>query len=112
MNKADIVRMQIEADAELVRMILEDALALKSPHPSGAFDAIKRLETLALSMVTKYPQGKLTADDEGETQIAITVQDNAVIVAFTKPMNWIGLDYDSAKTIGEALLRRAEEIRQ
>lgn len=44
-------KLQIEADAECVRSVLDDALALKRPHASGAFQAIDRLEAVALSAI-------------------------------------------------------------
>jgi len=42
-------RRQIEADATLVRMILEDGLRASHVHPSGCFEALKRLEAAALN---------------------------------------------------------------
>jgi hypothetical protein len=60
----------------------------------------------------RYPRGQLNADDQGQFGMAITVQDGTIIIAFPKPVTWIGLGYDEAKAIGEALLKRAEEIRQ
>lgn len=62
--------------------------------------------------MSDYPRGKLFPDDEGATQVAVTVANSTVVVRFAKPMRWLGLDYDSAKALGEALLKRAEEIRQ
>jgi hypothetical protein len=62
-------------------------------------------------MVNKYPHGKLSADDEGEADIAITVRDNTVIIAFAKPMNWIGMDKTTALAIGHKLIEKANEIR-
>ena len=59
----------------------------------------------------RYPQGKLNADDLGETAMAITVKNGKVIIAFPYPMDWIGLGYAEAKAIGEAILRRAEDIK-
>lgn len=60
----------------------------------------------------RYPRGKLRADDEGHTQIAVGVRNNTVVVEFATPVKWIGLGYDEAKAVGEMLLARAEEIRQ
>lgn len=60
----------------------------------------------------KFPRGKLNAADEGATKVAVGVKDGTVILAFPQPTTWIGLGYDEAKAIGEALLKRAEEIRQ
>jgi hypothetical protein len=59
-----------------------------------------------------YPRGKLNAADLGATPLAVTVKDGTVIIAFNKPMDWIGLGYEEAKALGECLLKRAEEIKQ
>src|SRR5262245_32045958 len=61
--------------------------------------------------MSKFPRGKLSADDEGETDMAITVRDRTVIVAFTKPMRWIGMDKETALGIGRKLIERANEIK-
>ncbi len=60
---------------------------------------------------SRYPRGKLRPDDQGETQLAIAVRNNTVVLHFGKPVVWIGLGYTEAKALGEALLARAEEIR-
>jgi len=60
--------------------------------------------------MANYPRGKFADDDEGETDLAILVQDKTVIIAFTKPMNWIGMDKQSALAIGNLLIQRANEI--
>jgi hypothetical protein len=60
-------------------------------------------------MNEQYPRGKLNADDEGALAIAITVKDKTVIVDFGKPVNWLGLDADSARNLARTLLRRADE---
>jgi len=61
-------------------------------------------------MVDQYPRGKIADDDEGETDMAITVRDRTVIIAFAKPMNWIGMDKQTALAIGNKLIERANEI--
>ena len=63
-------------------------------------------------MSEQFPRGKLASNDQGATPIAVTVKDGTVVIAFTKPMDWIGLGYAEAKALGECLLKRAEEIRQ
>jgi len=61
-------------------------------------------------MSEKYPRGKIADDDEGEADMAITVRDRTVIIAFAKPMNWIGMDKQTALAIGRKLIERANEI--
>lgn len=60
--------------------------------------------------MAKYPRGKLCADDEGELKIAITVKDKTVIIAFEKPITWIGLAKQDAINLANVLLSRANEI--
>jgi hypothetical protein len=62
-------------------------------------------------MVDQYPRGKLSDDDLGETTIAITVKDKTLIIAFTKPMDWIGMDKETALAIGNQIIKRANEIK-
>jgi hypothetical protein len=59
----------------------------------------------------KFPRGKISDDDEGEADLAITVKDKTVIIAFAKPMNWIGMDKNTALAIGKKLIERANEIK-
>ena len=61
--------------------------------------------------MTKYPRGKMSADDEGETDLAITVRDRTVIVAFAKPMQWVAMDKQTALSFGHRLIERANEIK-
>jgi len=51
-------------------------------------------------------------DDEGEIDCALTVKDNTVIMAFPKPITWLGLDYETAKKLGTRILELAERIKQ
>lgn len=62
-------------------------------------------------MDKKYPRGKLSADDEGELKIGITIKDNTIIVAFGKPITWIGLGKQDAINFANLLLAKADEIK-
>lgn len=42
-------------------------------------------------MTGRYPRGKLRADDEGALQMALVIQDGALVIAFPHPVTWIGL---------------------
>jgi hypothetical protein len=61
-------------------------------------------------MSDNYPRGKISDDDEGEADLAITVRDRTVVVAFAKPMRWIAMDKRTALAIARALILRASEI--
>lgn len=58
----------------------------------------------------QYPRGKLNADDEGQLQLAVGVQDKTLIIDFGKQVVWLGLDYFTAVEFAKTILRRAEEI--
>lgn len=58
----------------------------------------------------KYPRGKLCEDDDGETKIAIAVQDKTVIIAFPQPTIWIGLDKQTAITLANTIMEKANSL--
>jgi hypothetical protein len=60
----------------------------------------------------KFPDGKMNEHDEGEIQIGITCSGNKVIMAFGKPMAWLGFNKKDAVNIANALLKRAKEIKE
>ncbi len=59
---------------------------------------------------SQYPQGKLTTGDEGATEIAMAIVNGVVVIKFSKPMWWIGFDAASARSVGEKLIEKAEEL--
>lgn len=61
-------------------------------------------------MSEKYPRGQLSADDEGVLQLGIAVKDKTLIISFFKPVEWIGLDKETALALADNIRRRAEEI--
>jgi hypothetical protein len=60
----------------------------------------------------RYPRGRLNADDEGEIQMAVTVQDDVVVIAFPKRLSWVGLPAELAEELAQTLLTRATEARK
>ena len=57
-----------------------------------------------------FPRGMLNGSDEGGLQIAISVLDKTVIVAFGTPVEWIGLDKDTAIAVANGILEKARAI--
>ena len=57
-----------------------------------------------------FPDGKLTPNDDGELTLGVTVHDGRLIIAFGKPVEWIGLDRPTAEAFIDGLLRRLTEI--
>lgn len=57
-----------------------------------------------------YPDGKLNQYDMGELNLAVGVDNKGnVVLQFGKPVTWLAMTRDEAKSIGEALLRRSAD---
>jgi hypothetical protein len=67
---------------------------------------------LGLGATGRFPEGKLTKDDQGEIKIGITVKDDKIVIAFGKPVEWIGFTREQAIQIGETLINRARQTEQ
>ena len=57
----------------------------------------------------RFPRGKLHEGDEGELQMGVTVNQGTVILAFGKPVAWLGLTPQIARTLAANLIERADE---
>jgi hypothetical protein len=57
-----------------------------------------------------YPEGKLTASDEGALQFAVGERDGNVIIDFGKPVAWIAMPPEQAAKFASALVRHAREV--
>ena len=70
-------------------------------------DAIAKVE--GLGATGKYPQGKVSIEDEGELKMAVGMSPDRqkVILDFGKPVAWLGLDRETAESLGLLLLERA-----
>lgn len=55
----------------------------------------------------KYPRGKFNADDEGAVKLAVTTEDNTVIINFEKPVHWIGMGKADAIEFAMLLMKHA-----
>ena len=59
----------------------------------------------------KYPEGKISPDDEGALSIMIGVQGDLVVLEFNKLVAWFGMGPDQAEVVGNSLLNKAAECR-
>ena len=59
----------------------------------------------------QFPEGKLNEDDEGETQVALGIDNGNVMILFTKPITWIGGDPDWADRLADAIKEKAQMVR-
>ena len=50
-----------------------------------------------------FPLGAMTPDDEGQIRMGITAEHGKVIIAFGKPIAWIGLSPKEARNMARML---------
>jgi hypothetical protein len=60
----------------------------------------------------RFPQGKIDSTDEGELAFAIAVdqQRKAVVIRFSKPVDWLGFGRDEALALANKLIEKAAEL--
>lgn len=58
----------------------------------------------------KFPEGKLTDNDEGEIKIGITTLKGKIVIDFGKPIHCIGLTKEQAVDIANTLFERARKL--
>jgi hypothetical protein len=58
----------------------------------------------------QYPNGKLSDDDEGASQMAVYNKQGRVLIRFPAPTNWIGMNTDQAFAFAAALVKHARRI--
>ena len=58
----------------------------------------------------KIVDGRATLENSGETQIGVTTADGRVVVAFTEPLDWIGMSPRQAFTIAMLIVKNAIEL--
>lgn len=60
----------------------------------------------------KYPQGRIGADDEGECEMAVTLdlRHKVIRIVFKKPIDWIGLDLETARALRDKLSEHIETL--
>lgn len=61
-----------------------------------------------LGATGNYPQGKLNEHDEGELRAGIAIQGDKIIINFGKPIAWLAMTKQEAKTFAELLLKKSE----
>ena len=58
----------------------------------------------------RYPEGKLTEQDDGEIQMGVTVRDGKIIIAFGDPVSWIAFGPKEARELAGHLVERARML--
>lgn len=59
----------------------------------------------------KFPDGKLNAEDQGESLLAVSTEQGRVRIDFETPSAWIAMPPDQAMNFAEALLKHARAAR-
>lgn len=82
---------------------------------SGAGQQVRRERAIDLMLkdlgaTGRHPDGRMTASDEGGLQMAVTAQDEKVILAFGKEVAWIGFNPSDARALAKSLSDYADEI--
>lgn len=65
----------------------------------------------ALGATGEFPEGKLSAHDEGEIRFAIGHQRGKVVLEFGKPVAWVGMDPNQAIALASSLIAHAKRAR-
>lgn len=82
-------------------------MAHHSQEPmSWDLEELQRLQK-ELGATNKFPQGKLTENDEGEITMAVAVQDGKVVIDFGQPTAWVGMDPQQASDLATLILKNA-----
>lgn len=63
-----------------------------------------------LGSTGRFPQGRLTPQDEGELMFAVGHKNGKVVVDFGKPVSWIGFEPEQAIQLAEILRTSALNV--
>jgi hypothetical protein len=89
------------------RFMDEQKKALEEQVKQQTQEKMEQIEPEKLGATGNFPQGKLNPEDEGEIKVGVLVQDGKVILAFGKPIAWMGMDPPQARALAEALRQRS-----
>jgi hypothetical protein len=81
------------------------------PQPDR--EALNRLvDEIAGTAKREYPEGQISADDQGVTAFAIAtdLRNQIIRIQFTKPMTWLGLGLVEARRLREILDEKIDEL--
>lgn len=83
------------------------------PHHSSTYDP-EMMEAFArfqerLGKTGKFPDGKLTKQDEGELAFAVLTHKGKVCVEFGQPVHWFAMTPKQAIELGELLIKKGAE---
>lgn len=79
-----------------------------SSSDSEMFDLMSK--QMGLGATKKFPEGKLTAQDEGELMMAIIAVNGKVVINFGTPTAWIGFTKEQAYELANTLRDKANSL--
>lgn len=59
-----------------------------------------------------YPNGKLDFDDDGGIRVDLSTYRGRIILSFSVPITWLGMNPDQAITIAEKMIEYAKELKK
>lgn len=57
----------------------------------------------------RFPEGKLTENDDGEIAFAVFRKDGKIIVDFGGPVSWFGMNPEQAKALAKILIKNSKK---
>ncbi len=91
-------------DSEMSNSIKEEVDAINKSLDAGL------PPDTPLGPTGKFPEGKLTDKDEGETAFRIGSVEGKVVLEFGEPTAWVGMSPEQAMALAKILYKRAKHI--
>lgn len=60
----------------------------------------------------EFPEGKLNDDDEGALAVAVSIDQDNVVVNFGTPVVWFELPLDQAIAFAENIIEKAKKLKK
>ena len=73
-------------------------------------DLAEEFRRLHLGATKRFPDGKLTPQDDGELAFAVGHTDGKVVIDFGTPTSWIGMPPQTAVDLAKLLIAHAREV--
>ncbi len=70
------------------------------------------LQRTILGSTGKHTEGQLSPHDEGDIRFAVTAVDGNIVLAFGKPVAWIGFNPADARALVDSIERRLKEAEE
>ncbi len=76
-----------------------------------ALDELRRkLREQALGKTGEFPAGKLREDDEGGLLFAVGQERGKVVIQFSEPTKWVGMEAQQALDLASSLIKHARSV--